>query len=423
MSFWSYCAPLRLTFSFLDFCAAYFATLLGRCAALSLPVLGLIALLRKTVWRRSDFVRGAAWAGLLPVLFLGKLDVYYTGASRLFFPFVQWQSWCGGYWWVRWGYLAGVMLSLALLVRRRLLLRRMLRGLPSDSIGGQRVYLCDMPVSPFAAGLVSPKIVIPEIARRQLDEAEMETILLHERTHIRQGHLWYFLLWDALCALLWVNPLLRLSTPKLREDMERICDAVTIRRSGRDKVFYGRVLLKSMALLRVSSPGLPAAFAGETDFAGAMERMRRVRDYRPYSRCHVAALCASTLCFLLAALLAIHQASLPRCTELTGFSVFRIEDDVDFVRVYDAPAGGQLPLTMLGGGAVAVDNAALRALLPAGSPEDGVYYIMWGGFLKLPGIGGAMNSVYIDGLSAGATTTAAFEDVNELFCTKLAKWL
>ena len=421
MSFWTYCAPLRIVFSFLDFCAAYFATLLGRCAALSVPVLGLILLLRKTVWRQSTFARGAAWAGLLPVLFLGKLEVYYK--SRVFLSFFQWQSWCCGYWWVRWGYLAGVAVSFALLLRRRAKLRRLLRGLPSESIGAQRVYLCDMPVSPFTAGLVSPKIVIPEIARRQLDESELQTILLHERTHIRHAHLWYFLLWDVLCALLWVDPLLRLSTPKLKEDMERICDAVTIRRSGRDAVFYGRVLLKSMTLLRAEASCLGATFAGETDFADAKERMRRVRDYRPYSRVRAAAPAVLMLCFLLTAALVIHRASLPRYTEIAGFTVFQIVDDVEFVRIYDTLADEPPPLTVTGKGTVAVDNAALRALLPAGSRDSGCYYIMWGGFLKLPGIGGALNSVYVSALSDGAATTAAFEDVGELLYIKLAKWL
>ena len=421
MSFCSYCAPLRLTLSFLDFCAVYFATLLGRCAALSIPALGLVLLLRKTVWRRSVFARGAAWAGLLPVLFLGKLNIYYR--SPAFLPFIQWQSWCGGCWWVRYGYLAGVLVGLALLTRRRARLRHILRGLPTDSIGGQRVYLCGMAVSPFTAGLISPKIVIPEAARRQLDESELQTILLHEQTHIRQAHLWYFLAWDVLCALLWANPLLRLLTPRLREDMEQICDAVTIRRSGRDAVFYGRVILKSMALLRAASPYPSATFAGEADFADVKERMSRVRDYRPYSRGRAVALAAFTLCFLLIAALAIHRSSLPRYTELSGFTVFRIVDDVDFVRVYNAEAGERPPLTVLGRDAVAVDNAALCAALPAGSPEDGSYYIMWGGFLKLPGLGGAMNAVYIGGLSEGATTSAAFEDVNELLYTKLAKWL
>ena len=420
MSFWSYCAPLRLAVSFLDFCAVYFATLLGRCAALSAPVLGIVLLLRKTVWRRNAFARGAAWAGLLPVLFLGKLGVYYK--SRAFLPFIQWQSWCGGYWWVRWGYLVGVAVSFAMLLRRRAKLRRLLRGLSPDSIGGQRFYLCGLPISPFAVGLVFPKIVIPEIARRQLDESELRTILLHERTHIRQAHLWYFLAWDVLCALLWANPLLRASTPKLREDMERICDAVTIRRSGRDAGFYGRVLLKSMALLRAEPPYLPATFAGETDFADAKERIRRVRDYRPYSRCRAAAPAVAAICFLLVAALAIRQASIPRYTELNGFTVFRIVDDVEFVKVYET-GGGQPPLTVLGKDAVAVDNAALRALLPAGSPEDGSYYILWGGFLKMPGLGGALNSVYVRELSDGAMTTAAFEDVDELLYIKLAKWI
>ena len=421
MSVWSYCAPLRLVVSFLDFCAVYFATLLGRCAALSAPALGLVLLLRNTVWRQSTFARGAAWAGLLPVLFLGKLDVYYK--SRVFLPFFLWQSWCGGYWWVRWAYLAGVGVSLALLIRRRVRLRRALRGLPSEHIGAQRVYLCDMPVSPFTAGLVFPKIVIPEIARRQLDESELQTVLLHERTHIRHAHLWYFFAWDVLCALLWVNPLLRLATPALKTDMERICDAETIRRSGRGAVFYGRVLLKSMALLRVAPPYPSAGFAGESDFADARERVSRVRNYRPYPRGHAAVSAALTLCFLLAAALAAHQASLPRYIELTGFTVFRIDNDVEFVKVYDTEADEPPPLTVLDHNAVAVDNAALRALLPAGGPEDASYYIMWGGFLKLPGLGGALNSVYVGALSNGAVTTAAFDDVNEMLYIKLAKWL
>ena len=421
MSFWSLCAPLRLAFTFLDFFAAYFATLLGRCAALSLPVLGLVLLLRRTAGGQNAFARGAAWAAMLPVLFLGKLGVYYE--NRIFLPLLLWQSWCCGWWWVRYGYLAGVAVSLALMVRRRVKLHRMLRALPTDSVGGQRVYLCETPVSPFAAGLVSPKIVIPEIAVRQLDEGELETIVLHERTHIRQGHLWYFLLWDVVCALLWVNPVLRLSAPKLKEDMERICDAVTIRRSGRDAVFYGRVSLKSMALLRTEASWLPAAFAGETDFAGAKERMSRVRDYRPYSRSHTAAPAVCAACFLIVAALAIGHASLPRYTGLTGFCVFQVEDDVNFVKVYETNADEPPPLTVTGKDEVTIDNAALRAVLPAGSSEEGSYYIMWGGFLKVPGIGGAMNSVYVRELSDRATTTASFEDLDELFWIRLAKWI
>ena len=317
MSFWSYCAPLRLTFSMIDCCAVYFMTLLGRCAVFSLPVLGIILLLRKTVLRRSTFAKGAVWAVMLPVLLVGRLGVYYSG-SKLYLPLLLWQSWCSGYWWVRYGYLAGVIVGLAVMIYRRRKLHRLLRGLPTERIHGQTVYLSPLTVSPFTAGVLHPKIVLPTLAREQLDESELRTVLLHERTHIRLGHLWCFSIWEVLCALLWVNPFLRLVMPKLKEDMEQICDAVTIQRRGGDALAYGSVLLKSMALLRDTSVSLPIAFAGEKDFADAKRRMRRVRDYRPYSRRRVRALAASTVCLLLLTILTIRSVSLPRCTELTG---------------------------------------------------------------------------------------------------------
>ena len=420
MSFWSYCAPLRLTLSLLNFCAVYFVTLLGRCAILSLPVLGIVLLLRITVLRNSTFAKGAAWAALAPVLLLGKLAVYYE--SRLFQPLLYWQSWCCGYWWVCYGYLAGVIAGFSVMVQRRRRLRRMLRGLPTEEIDGQKVCLCALTVSPFTAGVLSPKIVLPTLAREKLSESELRTVLLHEQTHIRLGHLWCFLLWDILCALLWVNPFLRLATPRLKEDAEQVCDAVTIRRGGGDAPAYGGVLLKSMALLRdtpVSS--FPVAFAGERAFADARERVRRVRDYRPYSRRRVRALAASAVCLLLLAALAAHRLSLPRYTELSGFCIVHVSEDVRFSTVYESETD-EPPITLRGDRAE-VDCAAFRALLPEDAPRDGSYYVMWGGFMKLPGIGGALNSVWVDAGAEGSTASVAFQDINDLFYVKLAKWI
>lgn len=419
MSFWSYCAPLRLTLSMIDFCAVYFITLLGRCAFFSLPVLGIILLLRKTALRNSTFAKGTVWAVMLPVLFLGKLEVYYE--NRVFLPLAVWQSWCSGYWWVRYGYLVGVIVSFAVMVRRRRKLHRMLRDLPTEEIDGQMVYLCPLTVSPFTAGVLRPKIVLPTLAREQLSESELRTILLHERTHIRLGHLWCFFLWDVLCALLWADPFLRLATPRLKEDMEQICDAVTIQRCGGEALAYGGVLLKSMALLRDTSLSLPVAFAGEKDFADAKRRMRRLRDYRPYSRCRVRVLAVSTACLLLLAMLTIRSVSLPRYTNLTGFTILHVSEDVNFTTVYESETE-EPPLTLCGDRAE-VDCAAFCALLPEDAPRDGYYYIMWGGFMKLPGIGGALNSIWVDALSEEPTVSVEFQDINDQFYVKLAKWI
>ncbi len=420
MSAWSYCAPLRLALSMIDFCAVYFMTLLGRCAIFSLPVLGIILLLRKTVLQHSTFAKGAVWAAMLPVLLVGRLGVYYSG-GRLYLPLLLWQSWCAGYWWVRYGYLAGVTVSFAVMAQRRRKLHRMLRGLPTERIDGQRVYLCPLTVSPFTAGVFRPKIVLPTLAREQLDDSELCTILLHEQTHIRLGHLLYFSLWEVLCALFWVNPLLCLATPKLKEDMEQICDAVTIQRNGGDALDYGGVILKSMALLRDTSVSLPAAFAGERDFTDARRRMRRVRDYRPYSRRGVRALAASAAGLQLFAVLTLHGVSFPRCTNLTGFSILHVSEDVRFTTVYESET--EEPPLMLNGDVAEVDCAAFRALLPEDAPQDGYYYIMWGGFMKLPGIGGALNSIWIDACTEGPTASAEFQDINDQFYVKLAKWI
>ena len=419
MNFWSYCAPLRLTLSMLDFCAVYFMTLLGRCAIFSLPLLAFILLLR-WVLRRSTFAKGAVWAAMLPVLLVGRLSVDYSG-SKLYLPLLLWQSWCSGYWWVRYGYLAGVAVSLAVMIHRRRKLHRMLRGLPTETIDGQTVYLCPLAVSPFTAGVLRPKIVLPTLAQEQLNESELRTILLHEQTHIRLGHLWCFSLWEVLCALLWVNPLLRLAMPKLKEDMEQICDAVTIRHDGGDALAYGGVILKSMALLRDTSVTLPVAFAGEKDFADAKRRIRQVRDYRPYSRRRVRALAASTACLLLLAVLAIHGVSLPRYTNLTGFTILHVSEDVHFTTIYESETE-EPPLTLCGDVAE-VDCAAFHALLPEDAPQDGSYYIMWGGFMKLPGIGGALNSIWVDAGAEGSTASVAFRDINDQFYVKLAKWI
>ena len=305
--------------------------------------------------------------------------------------------------------------------RRRAKLRRILRGLPSEEMDSQRIFLCDAAVSPFATGLLFPKIVIPVTALEQLNENDLKTIILHERTHIRLGHLWIFFLWDVLCSLLWANPFLRLCAGKLREDMEHICDAVTIQKSGRDALSYGRVILKSLTLFREETL-FPAAFAGGTAFDETKERLRRVRDYRPYSRRDVTLLCVCTAAMLIVCLTAVCKLSLPRYTELSGFTVYQVNHDTEFVTVCQTDGDGGFPLICDGDGAE-IDVRAFRALLPDDAPKHGLYGILWGGFLKVPGIGGAMNAVYFDSSSDGNAVSVEFFDVNDLLYVKLIKLL
>ncbi len=100
-------------------------------------------------------------------------------------------------------------------------------------VEGTCIYVTKMPVTPSTIGIFRPKIIMPEVILKEYDQKDLQTILLHEKTHIQLGHLLFYFLWDILRVILWLNPFLTIGTRYFREDMEEICDFVTIQRSQR----------------------------------------------------------------------------------------------------------------------------------------------------------------------------------------------
>ena len=49
----------------------------------------------------------------------------------------------------------------------------------------------DMNVTPLTVGLFAPKIVIPKVMPESYSREELRSVIQHERTHIRLGHLWF----------------------------------------------------------------------------------------------------------------------------------------------------------------------------------------------------------------------------------------
>ena len=130
------------------------------------------------------------------------------------------------------------------------------------------IYVTKTPVTPSTVGVFRPKIIMPEVILKGYDRKDFQTILLHEKTHIRLGHLLFYFLWDILRALLWLNPFLAIGTKYFREDMEEICDWVTIKRSKGRAYAYGQLLLKSMRVLQAESKdfNMYATFTGDKEY-------------------------------------------------------------------------------------------------------------------------------------------------------------
>ena len=91
----------------------------------------------------------------------------------------------------------------------------------------------------------------PEAA--ELPETQLEQVLLHERTHLRQGDPIWGLLRCLCLAVWWWNPLVWLGAACSRRDGELSCDEKVLRTLGEDKrLEYGHTLVD---LLPRKTPG------------------------------------------------------------------------------------------------------------------------------------------------------------------------
>ena len=240
--------------SLLDFCAAYYATQLVRCAAFSFLLLGLVMLLRKMLFSRRTFIRGLLWSSFLLIPFLGKLKLFYENEAVAVITgrITHGTMTCL---WADRIYMAGILIAAVCIFGKRLRLRKSVAGMEKISLDNMQVRITGMNVTPFTVGLLKPKIVIPKVVWGSYSQDELKAVVQHERTHIRLGHLWFGLAWDILRCLLWVNPLLTICQKQFRADLEDICDRVCIQSSGKPAHEYGMVLLKTLKLLRSGTAG------------------------------------------------------------------------------------------------------------------------------------------------------------------------
>ncbi len=139
-----------------------------------------------------------------------------------------------------------------------------------------KVYTHPLVHSSFVAGIIVPKIYIPEYME---SGAERDYILRHERVHIRRRDYLLKPLAFSLFSLLWFNPLVWIAYYVMMRDMEVSCDESVIRDlPAEERKKYSYLLLAlsggSSALSQI------AAFsAGEV-----RERIRHVSGYKKPTR-------------------------------------------------------------------------------------------------------------------------------------------
>lgn len=404
-----------------DFITKYLAVLLGQCALISLFLFPIILLLRGVLFRKTIFLRGMSWGFLLVTPFLGKLKILYE--EDMFCRWLDcWNVPCMNCWWVRYGYLLGMAVCAGFLFSGRKRLEKLVKHMESRQICGQEVRVNELSVTPFTIGLFCPDIVVPEVMQKEMGREELEIILLHERTHIRLGHLWFYLLWDLLQVLLWPNVFFGICRKYFQQDLEDICDSITIQRSGQSAYAYGMLLLKSMGLLGKGGHGTKkgrtaAAFAGAGDYEKLRQRILKVTAFRPYPRFAAAAWAVVGATVLAGMFLLIVYGSYPRYVEEEYLVVQ--ENEEDFVVILDS--GEYAGALSWDGTYVSIRREGMDRLLEKYGVEGERFRLGFGGYSKIPKMGSGGSCVEVDYRGKEENLQIPYHNAEKIFWIALVK--
>ena len=356
----------------------------------------------------------------LVIPFLGRLKMFYENEAVR-----KLTGWLTGLTmsclWADRIYMAGILIAAICIFRKRIRLQRTVSGMEKVMFENVRIYVTDMNITPFTVGLLKPKIVLPKVMADSYSKDELKSIIQHEQTHIRLGHLWFGFAWDILRCLLWINPLLTVFQKHFRADMEDICDRVCIQNSGKTAHEYGMVLLKTLKLLSSESEAAPPAvtYVGEREFADMKRRMGEIASFRPYKKRMCVGMVAIAFLMIAAMLLAVHTHSYARCNESRDILVGKYDGGNEVV---SCDTGELSRMISYDDEYVYVEREAFEKFLIENNAE-GEIWIVFGGFYKLPGLTGVAESCIYENNSEDEVVRIPYESIMDDWYFGLLKML
>ena len=132
-----------------------------------------------------------------------------------------------------------------------------------------RLLRSDSVKMPFAAGLMTPTIVLPASSDEWTTERRT-AVLIHELGHVRRHDLVGHTLGRIACALYWFHPLVWTAARHLRAESERACDDLALAFGTRPSE-YAEHLLDIVTCVRDhATPSIALALAHRKEFEGRM---------------------------------------------------------------------------------------------------------------------------------------------------------
>lgn len=138
-----------------------------------------------------------------------------------------------------------------------------------------RLLVCKTDVPPFAVGVLSPKVVLPESTLHELTRSQLRTVLAHELSHHVRGDCWMNFFQAALFTVWWFHPVLWILNRKFVEVREDRCDDMLLSRWPEIRADYCNALA---IVAKWPNKSLPVAVGTSLPTHQLVRRFRRIAD-------------------------------------------------------------------------------------------------------------------------------------------------
>jgi beta-lactamase regulating signal transducer with metallopeptidase domain len=123
-----------------------------------------------------------------------------------------------------------------------------------------RCVAVEQAFGPGILGVFSPIVVLPRRLESYLSDAEIESVLIHEFTHLRRRDALLTGLQAAVVSLFWFDPVVWILNRQLNVEMEKSCDEEVLNITADAKNYASGILKMVRQSLGLQEPG----FAGAT---------------------------------------------------------------------------------------------------------------------------------------------------------------
>ena len=416
-------------------------------------IMGMIVLVRLINNRRIKAVDYYSTLLVIPMLFTGMSRLFYMifnfykapdyEMSRLLAKVYSFVFWAADTWF-GWIY-AGVMFILFVRYTVRHIIHKrhvksferagagytlmILRAVDEVS-GGKiskhrlekvRVYVAKENISPYSGGVLRPYVVMPERSIAEVNDREYFIMLCHELMHIRKWHILWLIMYDLACIWWWLDPFIYLFREIYRDDMEMVCDENCISSMGFDAKEYARTIFNML----VSMQRQNHTIQGINFISDRNSQRRRVEAIAGYSR-NKAGLSRALATVMIGVFVILSMAvcilSYPRYTDMTEIALYDISEvhrdvsDRDDKGLLNRKEPEMNVKTLEYDTerirrAVEVQNDSIKIrdrelfnrILDEHGIDNDYVYVSFGGYMKIPGIGGGGNT--------GMVNTKDYDDI------------